>query len=133
MNKECFDLTRPQEKKSFQKLLEWLLEHNHDEEASNYNDIHIYTDKFGFVFLEWDKASREEEWGGKFQWLDDGDEICEEVCFPDRHCELVLKGTGDEVIKNWLEEHPEIKLEGALAPLEGLADDANPVVVIVEP
>jgi hypothetical protein len=32
-----------------------------------------------------------------------------------------------------LEEHPEIKLEGALAPLEGLADDANPVVVIVEP
>ena len=38
-----------------------------------------------------------------------------------------------EDIQKWLEEHPEIKLEGALAPLEGLADDANPVVVIVEP
>jgi hypothetical protein len=32
-----------------------------------------------------------------------------------------------------MEEHPEVKLEGPLAPLEDLADDANPVVVIVEP
>ena len=38
-----------------------------------------------------------------------------------------------EEIQDWLEEHPEVKLEGALAPLDGLADDANPVVVIVEP
>ena len=38
-----------------------------------------------------------------------------------------------EDIQEWLEEHPEVKLEGALASLEGLADDANPVVVIVEP
>lgn len=38
-----------------------------------------------------------------------------------------------ENIQKWLEEHPEVKLEGALTPLEGLADDANPVVVIVEP
>lgn len=38
-----------------------------------------------------------------------------------------------EDIQEWLEEHPEVKLEGALAPLDGLADDANPVVVIVEP
>ena len=30
-------------------------------------------------------------------------------------------------------EHPEVKLEGALAPLKDLAFDANPVVVIVEP
>ena len=29
-------------------------------------------------------------------------------------------------------EHPEVKLEGALAPLKDLAFDANPVVVIVE-
>ena len=36
-------------------------------------------------------------------------------------------------IQKWLEAHPETKLEGALAPLAGLADDANPVVVIVEP
>ena len=37
-----------------------------------------------------------------------------------------------EQIQKWLEAHPDIKLEGALAPLAGLADDANPVVVIVE-
>ena len=36
-------------------------------------------------------------------------------------------------IQEWLEEHPDIKLEGTLAPLKDLADDANPVVVIVEP
>lgn len=36
-------------------------------------------------------------------------------------------------IQEWLEEHPDVKLEGALAPLKDLADDANPVVVIVEP
>jgi len=38
-----------------------------------------------------------------------------------------------EDIQEWLEEHPEVKLEGTLAPLKDLADDANPVVVIVEP
>ena len=38
-----------------------------------------------------------------------------------------------EKIQKWLEEHPDVKLEGALAPLEGLADDANPVVVILGP
>ena len=36
-------------------------------------------------------------------------------------------------IQEWIEEHPDVKLEGALAPLKDLADDANPVVVIVEP
>ena len=36
-------------------------------------------------------------------------------------------------IQEWLEEHPEVKMEGALAPLKDLAFDANPVVVIVEP
>ena len=38
-----------------------------------------------------------------------------------------------EDIQEWLEEHPETKLEGALAPLKDLAFDANPVIVIVEP
>lgn len=38
-----------------------------------------------------------------------------------------------EDIQEWLEEHPETKLEGALAPLKDLAFDDNPVVVIVEP
>ena len=38
-----------------------------------------------------------------------------------------------EDIQEWLEEHPEVKLEGTLAPLKDLADDANPVVVLVEP
>ena len=38
-----------------------------------------------------------------------------------------------EQIQEWLEEHPEVKLEGALAPLKDLDFDANPVVVIVEP
>ena len=38
-----------------------------------------------------------------------------------------------EQIQAWQEEHPDTKLEGALAPLKDLDFDANPVVVIVEP
>ncbi len=38
-----------------------------------------------------------------------------------------------EQIQAWQEEHPDAKLEGALAPLKDLDFDANPVVVIVEP
>ena len=38
-----------------------------------------------------------------------------------------------EQIQEWLEEHPDFKLEGALAPLKDLKFDNNPVVVIVEP
>ena len=38
-----------------------------------------------------------------------------------------------EQIQAWQEEHPDAKLEGALAPLNNLDYDANPVVVIVEP
>lgn len=35
-------------------------------------------------------------------------------------------------IMEWLEEHPDTKLEGSLAPLKNLTDDDNPVVVIIE-
>ena len=38
-----------------------------------------------------------------------------------------------EQILKWQEEHPDAKLEGALAPLKVLDYDANPVVGIVEP
>lgn len=38
-----------------------------------------------------------------------------------------------EQIQEWLEDHPDTKLEGALAPLKDLKFDDNPVVVIVEP
>ena len=38
-----------------------------------------------------------------------------------------------EQIQEWQEKHSDMKLEGPLSALEGLADDANPVVVIVEP
>ena len=38
-----------------------------------------------------------------------------------------------EQIQEWLEEHPDFKLEGALALLKDLMFDGNPVVVIVEP
>ena len=38
-----------------------------------------------------------------------------------------------EQIQAWQEEHPDAKLEGALAPLKDLDYDANPVVVIVAP
>ena len=38
-----------------------------------------------------------------------------------------------EQVQEWIEEHPEVKLEGVLAPLKDLDFDANPVVVIVEP
>ena len=38
-----------------------------------------------------------------------------------------------EQIQAWKDEHPDTKLEGALAPLNNLDYDANPVVVIVEP
>ena len=38
-----------------------------------------------------------------------------------------------EQIQAWQDEHPDAKLEGALAPLNNLDYDANPVVVIVEP
>ena len=36
-------------------------------------------------------------------------------------------------IQEWQEEHSDVKLEDALAPLKDLDYDANPVVVIVEP
>ena len=38
-----------------------------------------------------------------------------------------------EQIQKWQEEHLDVKLEDALAPLKDLDYDANPVVVIVEP
>ena len=38
-----------------------------------------------------------------------------------------------EDIQEWREANPDLKLEGALAPLKGLADDANPIAVIVNP
>ena len=37
-----------------------------------------------------------------------------------------------EQIQEWLEEHPDFKLEGALAPLKDLMFDDNPVLMVVK-
>jgi len=120
LSKECLVLTYVMET---EKLLYFqCVENLYGEGTSNvYNGIYLKTD--GRVCM--DRAAN--------AFIDD---LSAFMPFKPEACSAGGEFAGTlkiEDLQEWLEEHPDVKLEGALAPLQGLADDANPVCVIVEP
>ena len=43
---------------------------------------------------------------GRFEFLEEGDEVFEEAILPDRSVKMVPKGTAGECKSEWLKEHP---------------------------
>lgn len=109
MNKQSFDLSKPNGKKHFNKLLSTLFAYNEDKDNEDYYEIHIYPSDIECITIEWEKTpwDSSKEWGGSFKWVDSYNEVYTEVGFPDGHYEMVPVESENEVLKEWHQEHPE--------------------------
>ena len=106
MNRQSFDLEKPNGKKQFLALLNALMDYNEDPDNSYFNDIHIKQEE-SFAVIEWDTVPYSGEWGGHWHFLEDDEVIMKEVHFPDGHYDYVFPEEVEETIKKWHEDHPE--------------------------
>ena len=109
MNKQSFDLSKPNGKKHFNNLLNVLFAYNEDRDNEDYYEIHIYPSDCEYITIEWENTpwGSNKEWGGSFKWVSVYDEVYTEVHFPDDHYEMVPVGSENEVLKEWHKDHPE--------------------------
>ena len=71
-----------------------------------YNDIHIKPEDCGAFSVEWSQEPWTGEYGGGFQYVDEDQEVCTDLEFPDGHFEYVPVGAEEDSIEGWLEENP---------------------------
>ena len=92
MNSIYFD-----SRKYADKFIEFLLDYNHDVTNDDYFEIHIYQEETGII-VEFEKVPHNREWGGRFAYLEEGDEIFTEIRLPDGSYQMVRKGTEEEYL-----------------------------------
>ena len=87
-----------------QELVSLLCSHSYRADGL-YNDVHIRPDDLGAFIVEWAQVPWNHEYGGKFEYVDEDQAVCNEVVFPDKHFEYTPEDPND-VIKEWLEDNP---------------------------
>lgn len=105
MNEFNFDLKKENESKHFYNILKSLLDYNESSDK-DYYEIHIRQSGCTETYLECEKVPYNRSYGGRFEFLEWGDDVFTELIFPDHSSEMVLKGSEDDIFNEWLEEHP---------------------------
>lgn len=72
---------------------------------AQYNDIHIEPADCEEFIVEWEQAPWSHDYGGRFEYVDRDQFVCNFVEFPDKHFEYTPEDE-DEAIKEWLGENP---------------------------
>lgn len=91
-----------------QDLLNYLLGFSKKSDKA-FMDIHITSDGYCQI-VEWVEVNYEfRAECGKFDFIDCGEEVFEEVLFPDEHWEWHPRGEGEQVLSDWLDKHPRWK------------------------
>ena len=88
-------------------LLNCLLLYN-AKAKDKYNDIHITSDGYCTI-VEWSNIPYSGEWGGKFEFVDEDENVMKELQLPDDTYEYVEKEYEDEYLNEWLKDNPEYK------------------------
>ena len=90
-------------------LIKYFLDHNKKNDESYYEFL-VTTDGYCTIINWVDRDYNPEITEEKFVCIDeDRQVVAEEVSFPDNHYELCYNGEGDNVLNEWLKEHPEYK------------------------
>lgn len=108
MNKKCnYMAFTPEEteKGLANDLITYLLKFNKESE-SYYNDIHITTDSYCTI-VEWETVPYDHCFGGKFEYIDEDEEVVKNLELPDGHIEFVPVKDADNYLADWLTDHPE--------------------------
>ena len=73
----------------------------------HYNDIHIKPEDLGAFTIEWVQVPWSGEYGGRFEYLEEDEEILKLYIFPDGHGEYLLdEDEFNYCLGEWLEENP---------------------------
>ena len=88
-------------------LIKYLLDYNtSNEDEFHYNDIHIYQEE-DLIIVEWVQVPYEHDYGGSFEFVDEGQVVMIEFTFPDGTCGYEFsEGEKEKRIEYWLKEHP---------------------------
>ena len=72
-----------------------------------YNDIHIIPSDCGSFDMEWEQVPWNHQFGGRFEFLTEGQVVMEEFTFPDNHIEMCFDEQDfKERLNAWLVENP---------------------------
>lgn len=90
-------------------FLNFLFKYNEKAENSFF-DIHITTDGLCMI-VEFARVDyRDSNYEG-FVYLDDEHQLLRQITFPDNHYEYFPDNEVEEVLNNWLKDHPEWELD----------------------
>lgn len=86
-------------------LIDYLLNFNKKSEKS-FMDIHITSDSY-CIIVEWSEVHYDfQHECGRFQFVDGDEEVYKEVILPDNSSMFVPRGEAENVLSEWLAEHP---------------------------
>lgn len=92
----------PEEREQCKDLLEYLI---NAEFKDRYNEIHIWNDSYCTV-VEWETVPYNNEYGGKFEYVEEDQEVMTLLRYPNGDIEWVPKDDADDTFNDWLKEHP---------------------------
>ena len=108
INRMVFDTSDESESALFTNFLNALLEYNRTSRY-DYNDIHISQEE-SLIVLEWVQIPFDGEWGGKFEFVDDDQQVVTEVTFPDGSYDYAFnQEEKNTMLDKWFKEHPQWK------------------------
>ena len=87
------------------KLLDFLMNEAYGA-GTHYNDIHIKPEDCEAFIVEWEQVPWDHSFGGRFAYLNEDEVIMKEIRFPDGTYEHVIPEYANEVMTDWLREHP---------------------------
>ena len=81
-------------------LIRYLMRYSY-ENKSEYCDIHITPTDCKDFYVEWANVPWDGVYGGRFRFVEDDQEVCTEVKYPDDTYEYVPAGQEEDYLKAW--------------------------------
>lgn len=89
-------------------FIKFMLDYNQDLDNEDYFEIHIYQEETGII-VEFDKVPFSWEWGGRFKYMDEDEEVGINLCLPDNSYVFVRKYEAEDYLNDWLKDNPEYR------------------------
>ena len=89
-------------------FIKFMLDYNQDLDNNDYFEIHIYQEETGII-VEFDKVPYSGEWGGRFKYIDEDEEVGINLCLPDNSYVFVRKYEAEDYLNDWLKDNPEYR------------------------
>ena len=89
------------------KLINYLCDYSYasgPREFSHYNDIHIKPEDCNAFIVEWEQTPWSHDYGGKFEYVDEDQEVCYDLDLPDGSS--VYTPDKEDYLKWWLDDNP---------------------------